>query len=183
MNAGPGSYAGVVSRGIAFAIDAAAALTVCTVGLYGTRAVLAAVGLVSIDGDAGALAYVFAMPVVFASYCAVFWMLVGRTPGMMLLGLRVVTASGDNPGVRRSIFRALGYWVSAIALVGFAWIAIDARKQGFHDKLAGTFVIYAWGMPAPPPAPDGVTSVTPSAPPGATVTVAWRRARSGTPGP
>ena len=165
MNAGPGSYAGVVSRGIAFAIDAAAALTICTVGLFATRAVLAALGLISLDEDAGALAYVFAVPVVFAAYSAVFWMLVGRTPGMMLLGLRVVTAGGDHPGARRSIIRALGYWVSAIALVGFAWIAIDARKQGFHDKLAGTFVVYAWGTSTAPSARDGVKRSSAPRPP------------------
>ncbi len=36
----------------------------------------------------------------------------------------------------------LGYYLSAIPLLlGFVWVAFDKRKQGFHDKLAGTFVV------------------------------------------
>ena len=61
---------------------------------------------------------------------------------MMLLGIRVVTVTGDPPGIGRSSIRAVGYWISAILMLGFAWIAVDERRQGFHDKLARTFVIY-----------------------------------------
>jgi uncharacterized RDD family membrane protein YckC len=144
MKPGPGGYAGVVSRGAAFSLDTTVALLVCTVGFQFTISVLAAVGVtpLSSTGSSKALGYVLALPVVFLIYCAGFWSLVGRTPGMMLLGLRVVTSDGGRPGARRSVVRALGYWVSAIALVGFAWIAVDERSQGFHDKLAGTYVVY-----------------------------------------
>jgi uncharacterized RDD family membrane protein YckC len=140
----PAGYAGVVSRGSAFAIDALAAVVVCTVGFQVTLAILATVNVTSFSagGDAKALGFVLAVPMFFALYCAGFWALVGRTPGMMLLGVRVVKANGDPPGVRRSIIRAFGYWVSAVLLLGFAWIALDRRSQGFHDKLAGTFVVY-----------------------------------------
>jgi uncharacterized RDD family membrane protein YckC len=147
MTPGPGGYAGIVSRGVAFSIDAIIALLICTVGFQLVIAALAAVGAATMwngDGSA-ALGYVLALPVVFGIYCIGFWTLLGRTPGMMLLGLRVVTIDRARPGTRRSIIRALGYWVSAIALVGFAWIAVDRRSQGFHDKLAGTFVVYDWG--------------------------------------
>jgi uncharacterized RDD family membrane protein YckC len=44
--------------------------------------------------------------------------------------------------VARGIVRYLGYYVSAIPLLlGFVWVAFDERKQGLHDKLAGTFVV------------------------------------------
>jgi uncharacterized RDD family membrane protein YckC len=137
--------AGVVSRGVAFAVDATVATVVSTLGLLLTRAVFAALGADVLDARGGSIAFLAAVPVVFAVYCAGFWALVDRTPGMMLLGLRVVAADGRSPGVRRSVVRALGYWVSAILLIGFAWIAVDSRHQGFHDKLAGTFVVYDWG--------------------------------------
>ncbi len=40
--------------------------------------------------------------------------------------------------------RYLGYFASTIPLcLGFLWIAFDKRKQGWHDKLAGTVVIRA----------------------------------------
>jgi uncharacterized RDD family membrane protein YckC len=147
MRPEPGDYAGVVSRGVAFTVDATIALLICTVGFQLVVAALATVGAARMwEGDgAAALSYVLALPVVFGAYCAGFWTLLGRTPGMMLLGLRVVTVDGDRPGARRSIIRAVGYWVSAILLLGFAWIAVDRRSQGFHDKLAGTFVVYDWG--------------------------------------
>jgi len=41
-----------------------------------------------------------------------------------------------------SIARAAGYAVSSILMIGFIWIAVDRRHQGFHDKLARTFVVY-----------------------------------------
>jgi len=40
------------------------------------------------------------------------------------------------------IGRYFGYYVSGLILaLGFIWIAFDKRKQGWHDKLAGTLVI------------------------------------------
>ena len=145
--AGPEPYAGFVSRGVAFTIDAVIALVAATGGYQVAMAVLDAIGVTTLGRGHGAaaLGYVLAVPVVFLAYCAAFWTLLGRTLGMMLLGLRVVTADRAPPGARRSVIRALGYWVSAILFIGFAWIAVDRRSQGFHDKLAGTFVIYDWG--------------------------------------
>jgi uncharacterized RDD family membrane protein YckC len=150
MTPDPGGYAGIVSRGVAFTVDAVVALFVCTVGLEVVTIALASVGFDSQwrDDASAALGYVLALPVVFAIYCAGFWTLLGRTPGMMLLGLRVVTVDGARPRAGRSIVRALGYWLSSILLLGFAWIAVDPRRQGFHDKLAGTLVIYDWGRRA-----------------------------------
>ena len=34
--------------------------------------------------------------------------------------------------------------VSAILFLGYLWILFDNRRQGFHDKLAGTIVVYSW---------------------------------------
>ena len=133
-----------MSRGAAFVVDALLALSVATLGNLVVLAALGAVGRTtgSAEGDAETLAYVLSLPVVFAVYCAGFWTLLGRTPGMMVFGLRVVAADGGAPGAGRSVVRALGYWVSAILFIGFAWIAIDRQRQGFHDKLAGTYVVY-----------------------------------------
>jgi len=76
-------------------------------------------------------------------YFVGFWTWRGQTPGMMLLGLRVAReADGTNPGLVRSILRYVGYFISWIALaIGFIWVAFDRRKQGWHDKIAGTVVV------------------------------------------
>jgi uncharacterized RDD family membrane protein YckC len=72
-----------------------------------------------------------------------FWTKYLGTPGKMLLRLRVVDAkTGQAISVPKAIGRYLGYYVSAIPLfLGFLWIGFDKKKQGFHDKLAGTVVI------------------------------------------
>ena len=146
MTTGPVPYAGFVTRAMAFSIDALIALVVCTIGFQIALAVLNVFGTSSLWGGSGAaVGYVLALPLVFVAYCVTFWSLLGRTLGMMALGLRVVTVTQDPPGVRRSVIRAFGYWLSAILFLGFAWVIVDRRSQGFHDKLAGTFVIYDWG--------------------------------------
>lgn len=72
-----------------------------------------------------------------------FWIYRSATPGKMLLRLTIVDAkTGAKPSTGQFIVRYLGYYVSAIPLfLGLVWVAIDKRKQGWHDKLAGTVVI------------------------------------------
>jgi uncharacterized RDD family membrane protein YckC len=76
-------------------------------------------------------------------YFVGFWTWLGRTPGMMLFGLRVAReADGTKPGLGRSFLRYVGYWIAWITLfIGFIWVAFDNRKQGWHDKIAGTLVV------------------------------------------
>jgi uncharacterized RDD family membrane protein YckC len=77
------------------------------------------------------------------AYFVGFWTWRGQTPGMMLLGLRIARdADGTPPGLGRSILRYIGYVISAFVLfIGFIWIAFDSKKQGWHDKIAGTVVV------------------------------------------
>jgi uncharacterized RDD family membrane protein YckC len=77
------------------------------------------------------------------SYFTYFHGATGRTPGKMLLGLQVVNADGTTISFGTAFLRAVGYLVSsAMGLnLGFIWAAFDKRKQGWHDKIAGTVVI------------------------------------------
>jgi uncharacterized RDD family membrane protein YckC len=72
-----------------------------------------------------------------------FWVKYLGTPGKMALRLRVVDANtGQAISTPQAIGRYFGYYVSAFALMlGFIWVGIDKKKQGFHDKLAGTVVV------------------------------------------
>lgn len=69
--------------------------------------------------------------------------LFGRTTGKWVAGLRVVDTEGRVPGVAVAIPREMvGRWVSILAFtLGLAWIVFDKRRQGWHDKIAGTLVI------------------------------------------
>ncbi|MFV2056971.1 MAG: RDD family protein [Thiohalomonadales bacterium] len=72
------------------------------------------------------------------------WVRYQGTPGKLLLGCQVVDAATLQPlDFKRALLRYFGYYVSMLPLLlGFLWIAIDKRKQGFHDKIAKTFVLY-----------------------------------------
>ena len=73
-----------------------------------------------------------------------FWLLAGQTPGQSVLGVRVVRVNGERITFWPAVRRWLGYYVSAILFLGFLWVLVDNKRQGFHDKMAGTVVIYAW---------------------------------------
>jgi uncharacterized RDD family membrane protein YckC len=72
-----------------------------------------------------------------------FWIKYSGTPGKMLLDCEIVDArTGEQIDFKQIILRYLGYIVSALPFgLGFLWIMLDKRKQGWHDKIAGTVVI------------------------------------------
>ena len=74
-----------------------------------------------------------------------FWKAKQATPGKMALSLKIVDAQTGQPMSTGQAFgRYFAYFVSAIALMlGYLWVAFDRRKQGWHDKLAGTVVVHA----------------------------------------
>jgi len=73
----------------------------------------------------------------------IFWIYKSATPGKIATRLTIVDAkTGNKPSTRQFVIRYLGYYVSTLPLLlGFIWVGIDKRKQGFHDKLAGTVVL------------------------------------------
>ncbi len=84
---------------------------------------------------------IFALFVI--GYYSFFWSLVGYTPGKALLGLKVVRKNGAKLSFFRSLLRFFAYWISLIPLcLGFFWILWDRNRQGWHDKIAGTQVVY-----------------------------------------
>jgi uncharacterized RDD family membrane protein YckC len=72
-----------------------------------------------------------------------FWVYRQATPGKMAIKARIVDArTGGRPSTAQLIGRYFAYYLSAIPLMlGFLWIAFDARKQGWHDRLANTVVV------------------------------------------
>jgi uncharacterized RDD family membrane protein YckC len=85
-----------------------------------------------------------AMPLIAAVAVVAFWRYCGATPGKLAAAVRIVDARTGQPvGTGRLALRLLCYLVSALPLyLGFLWIAFDRRKQGWHDKIAGTVVIH-----------------------------------------
>jgi len=76
------------------------------------------------------------------AYFTYFHGATGRTPGKSLLGVQVVSVEGTPISFGTAFLRSVGYMVSSFFLcLGFIWIGFDRRKQGWHDKIAGTVVI------------------------------------------
>jgi len=82
--------------------------------------------------------------VITLAYFTYFHGATGRTPGKMLLGLQVVSADDAPISFGIAFLRTVGYLVSSLLFIfplGFIWAAFDKKKQGWHDKIAGTVVI------------------------------------------
>lgn len=73
----------------------------------------------------------------------IFWSYRSATPGKMILNMKIIDAkTGQKPSTGQFVGRYFGYFVSMIPLMlGIIWVAFDKRKQGWHDKLAGTLVV------------------------------------------
>jgi uncharacterized RDD family membrane protein YckC len=88
------------------------------------------------------------------AYFVGFWVWRGQTPGKMLLGIKIVRPDNARITVSQGLLRYLGYIVSgAVILIGFIWVAFDPMKQGFHDKIAETFVVRIPEVPVTEAAP------------------------------
>ena len=65
------------------------------------------------------------------------------TPGKMAMGLIVTDGDGNRISAGTAATRWIGYFLSAIVLlIGFFMIGFTEKKEGLHDKLAGTLVVY-----------------------------------------
>jgi uncharacterized RDD family membrane protein YckC len=74
----------------------------------------------------------------------VFWKYRSATPGKMAISAKIVDARSGAPASSGQLaLRFLGYFASILtAGIGFLMIAVDPQKQGLHDKIARTVVIY-----------------------------------------
>lgn len=133
-------YAGPVSRSVAYLLDALLVSTLATGTAAVAGLVAEAIGPWARDlAHMFVAAYVVVLPLIFAIYLGSFWWLAGRTPGMAVLGMRVVTVRGDRVRWPAALIRAL---VLAYFPIGAVWALVDRRHQGLHDKLARTTVIH-----------------------------------------
>ena len=133
-------YGGFWVRAVAWIIDAII-LTVIVAALsplFGGTSVVQTPNGVQINSGATGIQFL-----VNLVYFVGFWVWRAQTPGMIPFNLRVVRAdNGENIDVGRAILRYVGVIISfLVLLLGVIWVAFDARKQGWHDKLAGTVVV------------------------------------------
>jgi uncharacterized RDD family membrane protein YckC len=145
-----GQYAGFVTRLIAWFIDqllltATISITIAVVGFIADSfKIYKLLGLGENAGPIVAIAVLalgLLLPVV---YHIGFWLLSGQTIGKWLMGVCIVRTDGERMRFGNCVRRLAGYGISAIFFLGYLWILFDNRRQGFHDKFAGTYVVYSW---------------------------------------
>lgn len=136
---------GLITRLAAFAIDAALLVGFLTIvaGLF-SSIVPALFG----DGTDGVSPLAFVLLVsaglLFAGGVFVmFWTLIGQTPGMRFLGIRLQVNGQNEIPFNRALRRA---WAVPLAVIpfflGFLAILVSPHRLGWHDHIAGTEVIY-----------------------------------------
>ncbi len=140
-----GHYAGGVTRLLAFLADIGAAWGIFLVLAAGTQS---AIKLFSgkdytlVSHRAVGLA---AIVIWGFLYFSVQWALSGRTIGMAILGARVTTTDGKSISNRSAVIRTVTLPISIVVFfLGLLGIVLRANRQGFHDRCAGTVVIYFW---------------------------------------
>jgi uncharacterized RDD family membrane protein YckC len=141
-----GHYAGPVTRAAAYAIDAFA-----SVASYGLLLSLVAFLWQLIGGDDLTLPadnsrlWLVGLGVWVFVYFAGAWALAAKTPGMAVLGLRVVQRDGGELRARQAVVRSLTFPLgAALAGLGYIGIVIGRERRALHDVLAGTTVVYDW---------------------------------------
>jgi len=78
------------------------------------------------------------------AYYVVAWSRTGQTVGKTMLGIKIVGADGKPLSGGKAFLRYIGYLVSGIVFaLGFIWVLFDRKRQGWHDKMAGTYVVDA----------------------------------------
>jgi len=146
----PTERAGVVSRGLAMVVD----------GVFVNLAFTAFVALVTLvanafggNGEGGTSLAIAVGSTAWLSFGAIylvgFWSLVGETPGMRFLGIRL---SEDRLSPRRSFRRLVGLGLSVLTFgVGFLGIVFRENRRAWEDRFSGSEVLYDERRPEPAP--------------------------------
>lgn len=111
------------------------------VSLLGTAVLIA--GATTSEGASTGQILLGCLSILFAAgYFVVFWATTGQTPGKMALGVKVIGVDGTPVSWGKAILRYIGYLISGLVLMlGFIWVAFDSKRQGWHDKIASTYVV------------------------------------------
>jgi len=137
-------YVGIVSRTLAFAVDAV------LIGVVGLVVEVAAALIFSVVHLPSGLksAMIAAGAALFAvwatSYFVAFWSTTGQTPGARIMQFRVLAMNGGELRPRRAVLRSVCLVLAALPLfAGYLPVAFARKRRGLHDYAARTIVVDA----------------------------------------
>ena len=150
-----GHYAGAVSRATALIIDIGIVFGLYALGVAGIDLLSRVVLGIELSEDRSGLLWGIVLGTWAFLYMYVSLAIAGRTVGMGLVGLRVVTTDGGTLPGSRAFWRTVAFPFSALLFgLGFLGVLVGRRHRALHDVVAGTCVVYYWGdrvaeLPAP----------------------------------
>lgn len=137
-------FVGFASRFIARIIDNVLIFLFSLLGVFLLVVIgISFVPLGALTG-AGFVAVLF-YPIILGIYYYIYF--TGKystTFGKQAMNAHVCKTDETKPiGYLKSFARYIGHYVNLLTfLIGYLWIIFDKRKQGFHDKIAGTVVVF-----------------------------------------
>ncbi|HEX6312693.1 MAG TPA: RDD family protein [Acidimicrobiia bacterium] len=141
-----GHYAGPVTRLAACALDIAILNGAFVLGLSALFWLLGFIAGTQLDTDDFGPAFSIPMLALWAFlYFWIPWSLSGSTPGMAIVGIRVVRRDGDPVDRAHAALRVITWPLSFLFFgLGFLGILVGREHRALHDVFAGTAVVYAW---------------------------------------
>ena len=135
---------GLVTRALAGVVDLALISALLSIGFGILASIIPAISGGS-DGLSiwGVFTFGAAGYLIGGSIFAAFWALVGQTPGMRFLSIHLDAGGTQEIGLRRALKRLFSIPLSVIPLgMGFFAILLSPERRGWHDRIAGTTVLY-----------------------------------------
>jgi uncharacterized RDD family membrane protein YckC len=135
---------GLVTRALAGVVDIALISALLSIGFGLLASIIPAVSGGS-DGLSiwGVFTFGVAGYLIGGSIFAAFWALVGQTPGMRFLSIHLDAGGSQEIGLRRALKRLVAIPLSLLPLgMGFFAILLSPERRGWHDRIAGTTVLY-----------------------------------------
>ena len=140
-----GSYAGAVSRLVAFVIDVFVIGVLFSLGGVVAEYVLSVLLREPVRLSESSVASTIALVVWVFVYFAYPLAASGRTLGMAIVGVRAVRADGSDINGWHAFLRVLALPLSFLLFgLGLLLIVLRRDRRALHDLIASTAVVYAW---------------------------------------
>lgn len=141
-----GHYGGPVSRAAAYVLDVAISSTVFGVTVAATVALTNLVLGTNISSDSlPAWVWAGAYMAWLAMYYGYCWAAAAKSPGMALVGVRIVRRDGAELSPARGVARMFAFPLSFMTFgIGFIGIVIGREHRALHDVIADTTIVYDW---------------------------------------
>ncbi len=140
-----GRYAGAVTRLLAYLADITiiSVLFGASIALMSTAIDVATPWTLDLSKDNTAVLIVYFLWA--ALYFGNSWVLRAKSPGMTLLGLRIVRSDGGELDKRHALIRLVAFPLGFLTLgLGFLGIIFGKTHQAIYDRIADTAVVYGW---------------------------------------